>query len=222
MRLLLKGWTFTQIAQFQERTPSHVAGDVKAIEKRWRESAVINFNEARQQQLSRIDLMEREAWAAWEGSKTPKTSTRHRKRQLPSISSQFMLDAEEAAERADGESRPTIERVELEDSERTDYRDPDPRFLQQVAWCIQERNKMMSLYPDKDEGRGAGDEAVRRLVVYLPPEIAQNNQSNGQTNGQSNTIALPAPAQVPSPEVPPSVNPNEFYDLDTGDDVWRP
>lgn len=42
--------------------------DLRVLFKRWREAALADFDEALGRELSRLDLIEREAWAGWERS----------------------------------------------------------------------------------------------------------------------------------------------------------
>ena len=81
--LLLKGWGDQEIAQRQRVSREQISYDVKVVHKRWRQSQLVNFNEARQREIARIDLIEREACEAWEHSKRPRKASRARRRQLP-------------------------------------------------------------------------------------------------------------------------------------------
>src|SRR5437868_10751072 len=45
--------------------------DLKAIQKEWRISTIRNFDEQVEQELKKLDLVEREAWEAFERSKKP-------------------------------------------------------------------------------------------------------------------------------------------------------
>ena len=45
--------------------------DLKAIQKEWRSSTIRNFDEQVEQELKKLDLVEREAWEAYERSKKP-------------------------------------------------------------------------------------------------------------------------------------------------------
>ena len=51
-----------------------VCQDLQAIRKQWRESAIRDFDAARELELQKLDRVEREAWAAWERSQQPAQS----------------------------------------------------------------------------------------------------------------------------------------------------
>jgi hypothetical protein len=206
MRLLLKGWTFTQIAQFQERSRQLVAHDIKTVEERWKQSAVINFSEARQRQLARLEVLEKTAWEAWERSCQPRSSTRDRRRHLPTMDLRALEDASEALASADGldddDSGPAG-RVETEHTTRTEQRDGDPRFLERIAWCIQERSKLLGLYLEKAALEHEDERPVSRVVVYLPPD-AQKDQA---------PVALPPAQELAAPSPPPNGKAHRETDL---------
>ncbi len=48
-----------------------IANDTKCILTRWRESATTSIGEHKAIELARLNELEREAWAAWRGSKQP-------------------------------------------------------------------------------------------------------------------------------------------------------
>ena len=47
---------------------SQISRDLAVIHKRWRESALVNINEAKHKELARIDELERTYWDAWQRS----------------------------------------------------------------------------------------------------------------------------------------------------------
>jgi hypothetical protein len=48
---------------------STISRDLAAIKEQWRKSAVRDFDEAKGRELDKLDLVEKEAWLAWERSK---------------------------------------------------------------------------------------------------------------------------------------------------------
>ena len=98
-----------------------VSRDLKAIKQRWLESQIVNLNEAKQKELDRIDLLEREAWKAWDRS--------CRERQVSAT--------ERSTGHLDGDK--TKARVTKEG------RDGNPAFLERVAWCINKRCEILGL-----------------------------------------------------------------------------
>ena len=67
--LYLTGKTQDAIAQELGVTQQQISYDLKTIQERWRKSALVDLNEAKQRELERIDVLEREYWQAWEASK---------------------------------------------------------------------------------------------------------------------------------------------------------
>ena len=69
--LYVKGWFQTAIARELVISQPTVCQDLQAIRKQWRESAIRDFDAARELELQKLDRVEREAWAAWERSQQP-------------------------------------------------------------------------------------------------------------------------------------------------------
>jgi Putative ATPase subunit of terminase (gpP-like) len=115
-QLYLQNWTQAQIAdQLGVRQPT-ISEDLKQIREQWRESGVRDFNEAREQELQKIDLLEREAWDAWQRSKKPMQSA--------------TVDGEGTRSRTKKTMRNQV---------------GDPRFLDQVNKCIAQRRAILGL-----------------------------------------------------------------------------
>ena len=93
-----------------------VCHDLKAIRKEWRESSIRDFDEARERELCKLDLLEGEAWAAWQRSQEPAESTRVTQ---------------------DGSGKVAQKIVQ--------HPIGDPRFLDQVLKCIAARRALLGL-----------------------------------------------------------------------------
>ena len=72
--LYLQGWTQTGIAEELGVAQPTVCDDLRRIRAEWRDSAVRDFDEARQLELMKLDRIEREAWSAWQRSQKPAQS----------------------------------------------------------------------------------------------------------------------------------------------------
>ena len=66
--LYLKGWLQVEIAEEVGLHQSTVSRDLKALQKQWQHSALVNVDEAKAKELARVDHLEREYWEAWERS----------------------------------------------------------------------------------------------------------------------------------------------------------
>ena len=74
-RLYLQGKTQTAIGKALGVTQQQICYDLKIVRKRWLDSSIRNFDEARAQELAKIDRVEAEFWAAWNRSQRIKQVT---------------------------------------------------------------------------------------------------------------------------------------------------
>ena len=127
--LYLKQWTQVAIAAHiaDVRRPlgyaisqPMVSNDLKEIQKRWRAASLLDMNEAKQRELARIDVLEREYWEAWAKSQQPRK-----------------VSQSKAIQSTNRDSKEAIQRAE----ERTG----DPRYLEGVRWCIAQRCKILGV-----------------------------------------------------------------------------
>lgn len=115
--LLLKGWSQKKIAAEMGLSTYTVNRDVAAIERLRRIYMVKNLDEVRRRELAKIDLMEKEAWDAWERSKQPL-----KKKKTKSVS-----------------NIPTaMEKIEEE-------RIGAKQYLDTIQWCIERRAQLLGL-----------------------------------------------------------------------------
>jgi predicted transcriptional regulator len=113
--LRLQGWNQQAIADHLGVPQTTVSMDLKIIRRQWEKSAVDAFNERRNEELQKLELLEREAWAAWERSQKPAQSVV-----------------------ADGDAKkPARKTVKNQHG--------NPRFLQIVHGCIASRRALLGL-----------------------------------------------------------------------------
>jgi hypothetical protein len=75
-QLYLAGSTQAEIAAQLGVTQPQISYDLKELRKGWLESSLVNLDEAKAQELAKIDRLEREYWSVWERSqKDKKTET---------------------------------------------------------------------------------------------------------------------------------------------------
>lgn len=132
--LYLQGWIQAGITDHLTKNRPYkisqqtISKDLKTIQKRWLESSLIDFNEAKAQSLAKIDYLEAVAWEAYELSKEP-------------------IVKRKTAKKVDGETVEATQEVSLGYG--------DPRFLDKVNWCIDRRIKLLGLdAPTKRELSG--------------------------------------------------------------------
>lgn len=119
--------------------------DLKAIQKDWRSSAIRNFDQQVEQELQKLDLVEREAWESWERSKKP---------------------AQEASARDHEPGRGT---------KRIKSRHGDMRCLEIILKCGEGRRELLGLNPHKpqvtiqaDNVRVDMQSELRKDLLYEP------------------------------------------------------
>lgn len=142
--LYCRGWTQQAIADEIHVERSIISDDIKAILKRWRESAILDFNDAVCDELARVRHLEAVAWDDYYASGGEETTT----------------TVESTTEGSYAGSRRTGQR------KRTRMR--DPRFLTTVQWCIERRCKLLGLdAPERLEARvqQEGNDKHDRLAV---------------------------------------------------------
>jgi len=147
--LYIQGWTQSQIAKQLAVSQSNVCKDIKAIQNRWRESSIRDFDVLRERELKKLDRLEVEAWNAWQRSQKP---------------------AQEATISTDGSTQKTVKKV----AEQTG----DPRFLDQISKCIASRRALLGLdAPTKIAPTSPdGEEAYHSHVMAQLMRLAE--QSN--------------------------------------------
>ena len=124
--LYLQGWPQVDIAREIRRSPATVSRDIKALQKDWLNSALVDFNEAKARELAKVDRLEREYWDAWERSKQ---------------------DAEVITTKGKGKHKNKPE--QLERTHKREGQVGDSRFLSGIQWCIEQRCKILGLEAPK-------------------------------------------------------------------------
>jgi len=123
--LYLRGLTHQEIAQRLNISRQQVGYDLKVLQRRWRESAVADFNAKKAAELARMDELERTYWEAWE-----------RSCQAREITTQERIQGGETE--ADGGRRKA--------GVRKEQRDGNPEFLRGVERCIEMRCKIIGAF----------------------------------------------------------------------------
>src|SRR5262245_24381236 len=114
--LFLKGWNQEDIGRELGISQPQVAGDLKKVGEAWCQSAIRDFDAARDQELAGVQRLEREAWAAWERSQQPSQTA--------------VVDGQAGAQRA----KRTVK-----------HQHGDSRFLDIVLRCSEARRQLLGL-----------------------------------------------------------------------------
>src|ERR1019366_8308517 len=118
--LYLRGQSQWQIARELSIGQATVSRDIEQLRKQWRQAQSLQIDAIQERELAKIDLIEIEAWAAWEKSKANKERT--------------------TKERSSGESATNSKVVVV-----TEGRLPENEFLKTVQWCINKRCEILGL-----------------------------------------------------------------------------
>jgi predicted transcriptional regulator len=114
--LYLQGWQQDAIAKELGLRQPMISEDLAKIRQAWRESAIRDFDAARDLELERLNRIEREAWSGWQRSQQPTQSA--------------TVDGEAGSQKA----KRTV---------RHQY--GDPRFLDIVLRCNEARRKLLGI-----------------------------------------------------------------------------
>lgn len=128
-----KGYTQAEIAVRIGRTTKTVGRDLEAVRCAWLESSVRDFDQARADELAKIDRVENEAWRAWDRSQ------KDREKRI--------------AGTVDGKESTRLER---------EGQSGNPSFLELVRKCVEQRCKLLGLdAPQRTEISGPGGGPIR-------------------------------------------------------------
>lgn len=123
--LYLKGWSQAKIGEYLELNQSQISRELSKIKVRWQAEAVQNYDLRIAEQLRRLAMVEGEYWEGWQKSQTTKEQSLQEKL-TEAVSSR--------------DSKTKVQR-------KTEARIGDPRFLEGLLKCNQERSKLLNLYP---------------------------------------------------------------------------
>lgn len=130
-QMYLRGAWQSDIAAEVGVSQGQVSQDLKAIRSEWRQARVATFEEKVEEELAKVDNLEREYWQAWEKSKSDYSKKSIKKK-------------------GSAEKPTSLERVDTEVITMG-----DPRFLAGIQWCINKRCEILGLdAPKKLEHSG--------------------------------------------------------------------
>jgi DNA-binding CsgD family transcriptional regulator len=155
--LSLQGWSQTSIAAHLGISQSTVSEDMQHVRKAWQESNVEALAEIRARELAKVDLIERESWAAWGRSQKP---------------------AQSAVVTGDGAGKQTRKSMKNQTG--------DPRFLDQINKCIAQRRALLGLdvVPAAAPPEGSFDGNVTLEVRHAEVHTLINAYLERERDGQ--------------------------------------
>lgn len=160
------------IAKYSLKT---VHDDIKALLAEWREMRQLDIDELQQLELQRIEETIKEAWAAWEKSKTDYDKKRSKQFGVP------------AAKGEGGNGDNSIETTALEQSKEEVVQSGDVRYLDIIHKVSVERRKILGLYaPVKREITGKdGKELTSQFKVEI---IDRREQIEGDNDTDDESL----------------------------------
>lgn len=159
----LSGKTQKWIGEQLGIAQSTVGNDLKLIQERWQRSSLINWNEAKNRTLARIDWIEQEAVEAWERSKGDYEQV-------------VISDVETVTMQTDAETgKQTAKRQPKARTTRgiKFKREGNKSYLDTVAWCVEQRCQIFGLYANKD----MSPEEVQNILNQYAEAVIQERQS---------------------------------------------
>lgn len=159
------------IAKYSLKT---VHDDIKALLAEWREMRQLDIDELQQLELQRIEETIKEAWAAWEKSKTDYDKKR---------SKQFGVPASKG-EGDNGDN--SIETTALEQSKEEVVQSGDVRYLDIIHKVSVERRKILGLYaPEKREITGKDGKYILPKFKVEIIDRREQVESDNDTDNES-------------------------------------
>ena len=168
-----------------EITQAVISRDIKEIKKRWAESEISNIDERIVQELTKIDLVEREAYLAWEKSKGSKFTISEKKVIATADNKQTVV-----TDKGELVVEPTNE-TQIGLAERTTKQEEtvgDPRWLDIINKCIDRRIRLLGLdapkkiiIEDETEEQQAEIQSRKAQILFgllQPPDTSTAGSTN--------------------------------------------
>jgi hypothetical protein len=193
--LYLQRYKQSEIAELLGVTQQQISYDLKKLQKRWSESALRSFDEAKALELAKIDELERiyqDAWRRSQGEIEIKNVERER----------VVFDAENKMHKGSeslgiplvDENGVTVgkEGEIVRTSVRTERRVGEKAYLSGVEWCIQQRMKIFGL---------AAPTRTKAEVTILPKQYIGLDQLDELSKEWSETDEAGRPGEDESANV---------------------
>jgi hypothetical protein len=145
--LYLQGWIQADIADELQLDQSTISRDLKHLYKEWQQSSLIDIDEAKSQELAKVDRLEREYWIAWVNSCEDAETLR----QEGSKTETGKVKPDKIVKTAKGQAG-------------------DPRFLSGVQWCINKRCEILGLDAAIKQDITSGGEILKGYTIVSPDD----------------------------------------------------
>lgn len=136
--LYIQGHYQSDIAEQLGLTQPQISYDLKVIQKEWVKNTTLSLDEYKGKELAKIDHLECVYWQAWD-------------RSLRDFKSKIIKGKGIGKDKETG--KPIADSTEQ--TMKTEDRNGDPRYLDGVMKCIEQRCKLLGIYaPEKREHTG--------------------------------------------------------------------
>lgn len=151
-RLMAQGYNLTQIAERLDLSVNTVWNDAKKIKEGWQKRSDRNRGEVVAKELAKLDLIEHEAWKAWEKSKQEQ-----RTRVIKQVREQGRDSDKQYVE------------------QRLTECTGDPRYFTTLLQCHEKRCALLGI-PDHSEAQAELQSAMGQQMLRALAEMAQAEQ----------------------------------------------
>lgn len=196
-RMYLQGKTMMAIAGELGVNVGTVGRDIQAIRKEWLSRVVEDYNERKAAEVARIDHLEAKAWEAWERSTQDAEVITKRVEMVPQRAERQKGNRSHAAmPESPGMAAVVLPQVAVRTVEETTKKPQvgDPRFMQQIAWCIEQRCKIWGLYKDN------GTTVNNTVVVRWDELVGEGPRPSDQIEDRIASIETQDQPSLPAPQ----------------------
>jgi hypothetical protein len=131
----LRGTPQHIIAQQEKVDPGQITRDLAVLRAQWLRSSICNLDAHKSRELARLEVIEREAWAAWERSKADRERTVREK----------VESAPLASPTSDTKRKPARGANRAKVSVHTEGRLPENEYLRTLLACIAKRCDILGI-----------------------------------------------------------------------------
>lgn len=176
---VLKGWTQQKIAEYLEISQAQVSYDLKQIRKEWRERSYENVGEHKAIAMAKLDLIEKEAWEAWDKSKEDEEIETAEK---------IIAEIERSA-REDGENTKSANNRNKA-TKRVRKRDGNAVFLAKILDVCKERHSILGLNQTKPTESHKPEDILRAYTEALANSVINQHQSVSKDSDEDKLIGV--------------------------------
>lgn len=139
-QMYIEGHPIDGIASVLAVPSTTVKKDLKVLRDEWREASMRAIDERKAIELAKLDHLEAVAWQAWykscEDNETTKESAEYARRNL------------KAGQRGARQGTHKLIPIKRVKEKTVKGQSGDPRFLDQIGWCIEQRLKVLGAYKE--------------------------------------------------------------------------